>query len=206
MRLTSLLLICLPFFASPIIAHAETPEEYAARLEQWRQVCSDPNPDLAAGHLQSALASSDAAARKICLRATLSSDNEDLRSTALRQVVGTLPLIRFRVTFPEASANTLVALNTQNGLFFRAKDGDAVAGSAIWQPLLIDGTTHDAANGEVHVFGSEIIWAGKWTSTGGAQRWQDCSLRTALSQGSRIAGQLVCDGGAPFAVEADLLD
>lgn len=206
MRLPPMLLACLPLAILPFATHAETPDEYAARLEQWRQVCSDPNPDLAAGHLQSALASGDAAARKICLRATLGSDNEDLRSTALRQVVGTLPLIRFHVTVPDGGANALVAANTQNGLFFRANDGDPAAGSATWQPLLIDGTTHDRATGAVNVFGSEVIWAGKWTSTGSANRWQDCSLRATLSEGSQVSGQLVCDGGTPFAVQANLLD
>ena len=206
MRLIPLLLASLSVVTLPIITHAQTPEEYAAGLEQWRQVCSDPNPDLAAGHLQSALASGDAAARKICLRATLGSDNEDLRSTALRQVVGTLPVIRFHVTAPEVDANALVAANTQNGLLFQAKDGDPAAGSATWQPLLIGGTIHDRATGAVNVFGSDVVWAGKWTSTGGSSVWQDCSLRATLSEGSQISGQLVCEGGTPFAVQANLLD
>lgn len=206
MRLTCLLLSCLSLATLPLVAHAETPEEYAARLEQWRQVCSDPNPDLAAGHLQSALSSGAADARRICLRATLGSDNEDLRSTALRQVIGSLPLIRFTVTAPEGHANALVVANTQNGLLFRAKDGDPGAGSAVWQPLLTNGTTDERATGTVNVFGSEVIWAGKWTTTGGAGTWQDCSLKTSLTEGSQISGQLVCKGGAALPIQANLLD
>jgi hypothetical protein len=190
----------------PMVAHAETPDEYAARLEQWRQVCSDPNPDLAAGHLQSALASGDTAARRICLRATLGSDNEDLRSTALRQVIGTLPLIRFHVTVPEAEADTLVSTHTQNGLIFQATDGNPTTGSATWQPLLANGKPHDRATGAVNVFGSDVIWAGNWTSTGNAGTWRDCSLRTTLTESSQISGQLVCGGGTPFPVQANLLD
>lgn len=206
MRLAPLFLACLPLAALPLVTHAETPEEFAARLEQWRQVCSDPNPDLAAGHLQSALVSGDTEARKICLRATLGSDNDDLRSTALRQVIGTLPLIRFQVTAPETGADTVVAAHTQNGLFFQAKDGNPAAGSATWQPLLADGTPHDKATGTVNVFGSDVIWAGRWSSTGRANTWRDCSLKTTLTEGNQIGGQLVCEGGTPFTVQANLLD
>lgn len=196
------LLACLPLVALPSGASAETPDEYAARLEQWRQVCADPNPDLAAGHLQSALASGDVAARKICLRATLASDNEDLRSTALRQVVGTLPLIRFHVTPPAADANRYVTPYVQNGLIFHASNGDPLAGSAAWQPLMQNVTPHDEATGTVNVFGADLIWTGKAY----AGRWVSCSLRASLAPGSQVAGQLICEGGTPFAVEANLLD
>lgn len=207
MRLVVLLLAALPFAAHPLAAPAETPEEYAARLEQWRQDCGDPNPDLAAGHLQTALASGDASARKICLRATLGSDNDDLRSTALRQVIGTLPLIRFEVTVPEADADPLISAYTRNGLLFHATEGDPTAGSATWQPLTATGVPNSKATGTVNVFGSDIIWGGIWTSTAGnSGTWRSCSLKAALSEGNRINGQLVCGSGVPFPVTANLLD
>lgn len=187
----------------PLASQAETPEEYAARLEQWRQVCSDPNPDLAAGHLQSALATGDPAARKICLRATLNSDNDDLRSTALRQVIGTLPLIRFHVTVPETDAYRYVAPYVQNGLIFHANNGDPSAGSATWQPLMENVTPHEGGTGTVNVFGSDLIWTGKAYAS---NRWNSCSLRASLNEGSQVTGQLICAGTTPFPVVANLLD
>ncbi|KGJ03618.1 hypothetical protein SAMN04487972_11936 [Paracoccus halophilus] len=194
--------LAIAILATPALAQ-KTPQEVAAEREQWRQVCADPNPDLAAGYLQQALESGDPMARRICLRATLESENEDLRSSALRQVIGSLMLIRFNVTVPEEGGNRYIAPHLQNGLIFHATEGDPVSGRAMWSPLLANVVVDERAIGPANVFGSDIIWTGVAASSG---RLHNCNLRASLAQGSQVEGQLVCDGDAPFAVTANLMD
>ncbi len=185
-------------------ASAETPQERAAKNEQWRQVCSDPNPDLAAGYLQQALESGNPTARRICLRATLESDNNDLRSSTLRQVIGSLPMVRFNVSVPEdADVNRYVTPYVQNGLIFHATEGNPVNGAALWSPLMENVVVDERAIGPANVFGSDVIWNGVAVAGG---RLHNCSLKASLTEGSQVEGQLVCGGSAPFIVTADLLD
>lgn len=200
------LLVCCAAALSMASASAqETAAEIAAERETWRMQCGDPNPDMATGYLVEALKGGDAGIRRICLRETLASDDQDLRSAALRIVIGNAPLIRFRVGEPEGDISevdaTIIAMS-QTGFIFVATAGDPDAGTATWSPLGDLAKPYPGYEGPVTVLGSGINWTGTMSLKGGHQ----CRLRAELAPGTELQGTLQCNDGALIPMTANLLD
>lgn len=173
----------------------------AAALQSWRDACSDPNPDLVIGYMADAIATASIEVRKACLRQVFASDNVDLRSTALRITITSLPRIRFRVSPESANKNFYGAIQT--GLIFEAAEGDLTTGTAKWFPLIENSQPSDDFSGTVAVLGAGIVWKGRVHSPGANVR---CSLSADLAEGSRLEGIFHCGNWGTYAVAADLLD
>ena len=199
---------CLPMTilpTSPAFAQSNA-ETIAATLQSWRDACSDPNPDLALGYLMDAVATGSVDVRKACLRQVLLSDNADLQNSALRVLMTTLPVVRFRVT-EEVKAGTtrfahLVA-SLKTGLLFQVSDGNAQAGTAVGRPAGDTPQPGEEAAGTMTVFGSDVHWAGTATYYG---KTYPCTLMASLVEGKRLAGFFVCESTMSIPVEASPFD
>lgn len=201
----ALLVSCAVALSNAPVSAQETAAEIAAERETWRMQCGDPNPDMATGYLVEALKGGDAGIRRICLRETLASDDQDLRSAALRIVVGNAPLIRFRVGEPESEISeadaTIIAMS-QTGFIFVATEGNPDAGTATWSPLGDLAGPNPNYTGPVTVLGSGVSWTGTMSLKGARQ----CRLRAELASGTELQGSLQCGDGALIPVTANLLD
>lgn len=191
--------------ASVPVSAQDTAQNTAAILQTWRTACADPNPDLAIGYLQEAMNTKNRLVNRVCLRQVLESDNADVRSTALRIVVGSVPLIQFRVSKPEGEIGNNAQLWSyiQTGLVFQAVDGDPQNGSATWHSLVTNAQPNKNLAGQVDVFGSGLRWAGR-VQIGVATN--TCRLSAELTQGDAISGTFQCEAGPLFPVTASLLD
>lgn len=181
-------------------------ETIAATLQSWRDACSDPNPDLALGYLMDAVATGSVDVRKACLRQVLLSDNADLQNSALRVLMTSLPVVRFRMTEEIRPANSRIAhliASLRTGLLFQVSDGNTQAGTATWRPAIDTPQPGEEATGTMTVFGSDVHWAGMATYYG---KTYPCSLTVSLVEGQRLAGTLVCESSAPIPVEANPFD
>lgn len=202
--------LCLAFlYASGLMeeAHGQSnAATIAAALQSWRDVCSDPNPDLALGYLMDAMATGSVDVRKACLRQVLMSDNADTLNAALRVLMTSLPVVRFRMTGEvRDSLNAYMHLvrSIQTGLIFQVADGNAQAGTATWKPAIDTPMPGETATGTMTVFGSDVHWAG--IARSGSSDWS-CTLTAALTEGTRIVGTFVCAARTPIPVEASLFD
>lgn len=65
-------------------AAAQTPNERAAKIKEWRQNCNDPDPDLRIAYLESAIAGKDQTVIRTCVKQLLLSDNDDVQNSAIR--------------------------------------------------------------------------------------------------------------------------
>ena len=199
---------CLPMTilpTSPAFAQSNA-ETIAATLQSWRDACSDPNPDLALGYLMDAVATGSVDVRKACLRQVLLSDNADLQNSALRVLMTTLPVVRFRVT-EEVKAGTtrfahLVA-SLKTGLLFQVSDGNAQAGTAVWRPAVDTPQPGEEAAGRMTVCRGGVHWAGTATYYG---KNYHCTLMASLVEGKRVAGFFVCESTMSIPVEASPFD
>lgn len=178
----------------------------AATLQSWRDVCSDPNPDLALGYLMDAVATGSVDVRKACLRQVLLSDNADVQNAALRVLMTSLPVVRFRVTGEVRdglSSYMYLLRSIQSGLIFQVSEGNSQAGTATWKPAIDTPMPGENARGTMTVFGSDVHWAGIATSD--RTDWS-CTLTASLTGGTRVVGTFVCAARTPVPVEASLFD
>lgn len=202
-RVTTLAFLALP----PGPSHGQsTATSIAATLQNWRDLCSDPSPDLAFGHLIDAMATSSVDIRKACLRQILLSDNADLQNAAMRVVMTTVPAVRFRMTSEvkdgESSYMEFVQ-KIRTGLIFHVSEGDQQAGSATWRPAIDAPKPGEKDTGRMTVFGSDIHWAGTLANNG--QSWP-CRLSASLTEGTRLVGAFGCRARSLIPVEANIFD
>jgi len=198
--LSMMILPVAPGFAQ---SNAET---IAATLQSWRDACSDPNPDLALGYLMDAVATGSVDVRKACLRQVLLSDNADLQNSALRVLMTSLPVVRFRMTEEIRATTTRFAhlvASLRTGLLFQVSGGNAQAGTATWRPAIDTPQPGEEATGTMTVFGSDVHWAGTAVYNGTTY---PCSLMASLVEGQRLAGVFVCESSMTIPVEANPFD
>lgn len=191
--------------AAPAAAQSNA-ETIAATLQSWRDACSDPNPDLALGYLMDAVATGSVDVRKACLRQVLLSDNADLQNSALRVLMTSLPVVRFRVTEEVQPSNTRFAhlvASLRTGLLFQVSDGNAQTGTAVWKPAIDAPQPGEGAAGTMTIFGSDVHWAGTAAYYG---KIYPCTLMASLVEGKRLAGVFVCESNMSIPVEASLFD
>lgn len=197
----------LPIALQGNLASAQSnAETIAATLQSWRDVCSDPNPDLALGYLMDAMGTGSVDVRKACLRQVLLTDNADLQNSALRVLMTSLPVVRFRVTEEiEDGLNSYLYIqrSIRTGLIFQVSDGNVQAGTATWKPAIDTPMPSETATGTMTIFGSDVHWAGIATSD--RDDWS-CTLSASLVEGTRLAGTFVCAARTPIPVEASLFD
>ncbi len=202
------LAVCLPMMilpTAPALAQSNA-ETIAASLQSWRDACSDPNPDLALGYLMDAVATGSVDVRKACLRQVLLSDNADLQNSALRVLITSLPVIRFRMTEEVRPGNSRIAhlvASLKTGLLFQVSDGNAQAGTAIWRPAIDTPQPGADAAGTMTVFGSDVHWAGTAAYYG---KTYPCTLTASLVEGKRLAGIFACESSVSIPVEANPFD
>ena len=75
---------------SASIGHAQTPQERAVKIKEWRANCGDPDPDLRVAYVEAAIASEDQTIIRTCLKETLVSDNPDVQNMALRAALSSV--------------------------------------------------------------------------------------------------------------------
>lgn len=201
------LAVCLAIVLVPAQAQAQTNAgTMASELQNWRDACSDPNPDLALGHLIDAVSTNSTDVRKACLRQVLLSDNADLQNAAMRVLMTNLPVVRFRVTEEIRSGNSRinhVIQSIRTGLLFYSSDGDHAAGTAAWMPLIDTPRPVETATGTMTIFGSDVHWVGTANYHG---KDYPCSLQASLAEGTRIIGSFMCESSVAIPVEASLFD
>lgn len=198
----SLSLAVLPQTA---LAQSEA-QSIAAALQTWRDACSDPNPDLALGYLIDAVATNSVDVRKACLRQVLVSDNPDVQNAALRVLMTSVPVVRFRVTEavkPVSNSTRKLISSIQTGLLFYSTNGNQASGTATWSPIIDTPQPVPTSTGTMTVFGSDVHWVGAahyYASD------NPCTLTAALTGGSKLVGALVCESSVTIPVEASLFD
>lgn len=201
------LVVCLSVAIMPVQSLAQSNAgTIAATLQSWRDACSDPNPDLALGYLIDAVATNSTDVRKTCLRQVLLSDNVDLQNAAMRVVMTSIPVVRFRMTEEIKSRNgriNHVVQSIRAGLLFYSKDGDQTLGTATWQPIVDTPRPVETATGTMTVFGSDVHWVGTANYLGNDFA---CSLQATLTEGTRIVGSFICESADAIPIEASLFD
>lgn len=83
-------------------AFAQTPQERVAQIQEWRENCSDPNPDLRLAYIEAALAESDPTLSRICLELALLSDDPNIRDLGLRAALARAERLIFDLEMPAA--------------------------------------------------------------------------------------------------------
>lgn len=83
-------------------SYAETPQERAAKIKEWRANCDDPDSDLRIAYLEAAIAGKDQTIIRTCIKQTITSDNADVRNLALRAALASSERLTIEFSMPEA--------------------------------------------------------------------------------------------------------
>src|SRR5690606_34477547 len=116
--------------------------------------------------------------------------------SALRVLMTSLPVVRFRVTEEARSGLNRIGhmiASLRTGLLFHVSDGNTQAGTATWRPAIDTPMPGETATGTMTVFGSDLHWAGMAYYDGGTY---PCSLTVSLIEGPRLAGTFICESDA----------
>lgn len=82
------------------VSYAETPQERAAKIKEWRANCDDPDNDLRIAYLESAIAGKDQTVIRTCIKQTITSDNADVRNLALRAALASSERLTIELSMP----------------------------------------------------------------------------------------------------------
>ena len=93
---------------------AESAQDRANKIKEWRENCNDPDPDLRLAFLESAIESGDATIMRTCVRQALTSDNVDMRNLGLRAALAMNERITFVMTLPDHVAEALAEAGTDS--------------------------------------------------------------------------------------------
>lgn len=202
----------------PVAAQVAT--DRAGEIKTWRDQCADPDIDLRTAYIEQAIATSDTAIIRVCLRQALESDDADIRNLGLRAALASISQITFEVTMPpelekayaEAKSNDkkvadidryLVSTNyrvIKQGLIFVIDGADVSAGTSKWYPLAGFDAINDIYTGTTQIIGDKLNWVGK-------AYLQDspCTLSVRLTSGAQLGGLFQCGQEWAFPVTAQLL-
>lgn len=205
-------------FVAP--AAAQQAQDRAGELKSWREQCNDPDPDLRLAYVEQAIAGSDAAVQRVCVRLALESDNADIRNLGLRAALASLPQIRFSVEMPPQLAAAIKAAGDnekktaeinrwyvmqawtllRNGLVFEIEGAQATSNNSVWYPLVNQSEPYQNIKGKTTIVGSKLNWLGR-----ASLPQQECTLVTELREGAELAGTFQCGDSWPFTISAKLL-
>ncbi len=90
-------------------ANAETPQERAQKIKDWRANCSDPDADLRAAYIEAAVAGNDQTVLRACVSQALTSDNVDTQNLALRAMLASAERLTIEVMMPAAYDQAIAA-------------------------------------------------------------------------------------------------
>jgi hypothetical protein len=199
---------------------AQDATERAGELKTWRDQCSDPDTDLRTAYLEAAIATSDVAVIRICVRQSLESDDADIRNLGLRAALASIDQLMFEVTMPpELQAalkkagddqKQLAEINDwyvmrdwrllQTGFAVEIDGAEVEAGKSTWYPLANRESRSNNYTGTASVIGDKISWVG-----GANLSRSTCRMNLTVVPGAQLEGTLQCADLWPFAVRASLL-
>lgn len=201
-------------------AAAQVATDRAGEIKTWRDQCADPDIDLRTAYIEQAIATSDTAVIRVCLRQALESDDADIRNLGLRAALASISQMTFEVTMPpelekayaEAKSNDkkvadidryLVSANyrlIKQGLIFAIDGADVSAGTSKWFPMAGLDAINDNYFGTTQVIGDKLNWVGR-------AYLQDspCTLSVRVTSGAQLGGLFQCGQEWAFPVTAQLL-
>lgn len=202
-------------------AVAETAEERAASLKQWRTNCADPDPVLRLAYMDQAIATEDTSILRICLREALESDDADVRNLGLRAAVASMERIVFETRMPLQLEAELAAAKGQDrriaelnssriadvyqrvktGMAFQIEGANSSMTSSVWHSLVGLTEPNNKYSGSATIVGSKLSWQGNIRFSVA----YNCVLSVSLVPGSRLDGELMCQDFWPIPVSAPLL-
>jgi hypothetical protein len=178
--------LLITIFAASLAATAsvaETPQERAAKIKEWRANCSDPDPDLRLAYIEAAIAAANQTVIRTCIKQTLTSDNADVRNLALRAALASSERLTLEFQMPPAYradldragsdpqklqrvnskyAYDLQAVNATNGsLAIVPRDVDLDGQTSTWYVLGSNTGTEERYLAEFSVIGDTISGNGK---------------------------------------------
>ena len=204
-------------------AFAQTPQERVAQIQEWRENCSDPNPDLRLAYIEAALAESDPTLSRICLELALLSDDPNIRDLGLRAALARAERLIFELEMPAAYQAALESARTDSAredvkeewashaqfmsamgsrLILLAKDVSPSEPITQWTPLDSDGRPEDSTPITLTVRAGAVEGVGSTRMY--RNRLADVHLDLEITDDGALAGGFVHGAGAPFQVRAEL--
>lgn len=218
MKLTAAALAAL---ALSLPALAQSAEQRAAALKEWRANCTTDDPDLRLIYVQDAIAAQDATIGRICTRAALDSENPEVRALGLRAALALNETITFRMEMPAAYLERVHAAGddqdridkvksdfrfeldtfTKYGGTYTIRSGKVSlgSGSSEWTPMSHNGQYYDGYKLDAQATTSGIRLAGQDRLNSAI------SLDLDLEQGGFLVGTMTINSRGPYPVVAELL-
>lgn len=201
-------LACLTATAAFQPSLAQPAAERAGQLKDWRNACTDPDPDLQLAYLEAAIATGDTAIIRICVREALESDNADILNLGLRAALASAPRITFQTSIPpelkkeydnagkdKEKLNQIshyyingTWLDLRPGLTFEVTDAKIESSTATWTSLVDSNKPDERNKGISRITGTRVTWQGQVA----AGRTWTCILDAELVAGQKLQGELSC--------------
>lgn len=212
------LLFISNLFAAPSLA--QSPQDRAREIAEWRANCNDPDPDLRLAFLEVAVETGGTPAR-ICTMAALSSDDADMRELGLRSYLAGADRIRFEITMPPEYFRQIEAARDDNQrasidrewfsehrlmsftnsvIVLQDKQVSSTSPNSQWDVVRNDNTIDNRSVATLTLRGDRLAGSGSLANAN-----VGFNLDVRLSEdGNTLSGTLVMDGSGPFGVSARL--
>lgn len=202
-------------------ALAQSAEERAQALKDWRANCSDDDPDLRLIYLEDAISVQGGTVARLCIREGLSSDDAETRALALRGALTLTDTLTIPFDMPLEYSNAVSAAGVDEDeldeiqrdwretlhpfdgwggmLTFKAEEVELFSTSSEWTLKMYSGRFNES---QAPV---RAVATGNGLKIDGVYFGNPIVVDLTLDPSGSLVGEMMFDGEGPYPILADLL-